>query len=108
VNLSLFPNYRFFRPLTEWIREWTASPLPIRCPVVETATKLAEDGPWTGTATELLEWCRFWWPDARHPGSPSRLSRELRAAAQFLRDERGVDIRFRTTHRERLIDIRLV
>jgi hypothetical protein len=65
-------------------------------------------GLWTGTATELLDWSREWWPNCKLPGSPSALSAELRSAAPYLRETKGVDCGFRVEYGKRLIDVRLV
>jgi hypothetical protein len=77
--------------------------------VIETAIRLAREsgGLWTGTATELLDWAREWWPNFNLPGSPSALSLELRAAAPYLRDAKGVEFVFRVECGKRLIDVRL-
>ena len=108
--MSGFPGYRAFRRIAEILQDWSGSRRQVRCPVIETATRMAREsgGSWTGTATELLEMVRHWWPHARIPGSASALSAELRAAAPYLREAKGIVVAFRREGRERLIDITLI
>jgi len=110
MNMKDFPGYQFFRRLTDILQDWAGSRKQVRCPVIETAMRLAREsgGVWTGTATELLEWAREWWPNFRLPGSPSALSAELRAAAPYLRQLKRLEFVFRVEYGKRLIDIRLV